>query len=581
MKESQSLTHPLHRLRNRWAARRAGRTRTHMQIRFQPDPRSIGSYAKGRQLCAGNFVFAGHLVQQEGRAPWDITPPTPAFAAELHGFSWLDDLAAAGDRAARNCAQLWLAQWLDRFGTGSGPGWVPDLAGRRVTRWIFHAPFILRGQEDAAAQTFLDALGKQALFLKWRWAATPPGVPRIDALTGLLHASVTLEGVSFEIDRYIVALGEACDHLLDDDGGLASRNPEELLEVFVLLTWASLILSEGGYTPHAAHLVALQRMAPNLRHLRHADGGLARFHGGGRGLEGRLDAALAASGVKTRKRAGLAMGFARLSAGRTSVVIDAAPPPTGRASVNAHASTLAFEMTSGRRPVIVNCGSGANFGPDWRRAGRATPSHSVLILNGRSSSQLAAGRGEERNALAHTPQNVPVQLDRSSGGPVFEGGHDGYRDRFGLTHVRRIEMTFDGRGLTGEDLLLALDASDEKRFDQAAKPFGLQGLPFDIRFHLHPDIDAAVDMGGTAVSLALKSGELWVFRVDGAVRMAIEPSVFLEKNRLTPRSTQQIVLSAHAKGYATRTRWSFAKPQDSPVGVRDLASTAHSPVAIG
>lgn len=581
VKEGFSLTQYVTRLQNKWAARRAGRAHPQISMKMHPDPRSIGSYARGRQLCAGNFVFAGHLVQQEGRIPWDITPPTKDFAAELHGFSWLDDLAAAGDGTARGCAQLWLWEWLERFGTGTGPGWDPTLAGRRLIRWIFHAPFIMRGQDDARKEAFLDALGKQTLFLNQRWQVARAGLPRLEALVGLIHASVAIDGVTLDRERHMAALDRECDRLVDPDGGLASRNPEELLDVFVLLTWAALILSDDGHHPAETLLIALQRIAPNLRTLRHSDGGLARFHGGGRGLEGKLDGALAASGVKTRNAKGLAMGFARLSAGRTSVVIDAAPPPSDSASFTAHASTLAFEMTSGRRPVIVNCGSGANFGPDWRRAGRATPSHSALILNGQSSSQLGPGSGEESNRLNHRPQDVPVRLDRSSSGTVFESGHDGYRSRFGLTHVRKIEMTFDGRGMAGEDLLLTLDAPDKRRFDQASKPFGLQGIPYDIRFHLHPDIDAAIDMGGAAVSLALKSGELWVFRFDGAVRMTVEPSVYLEKNRLTPRSTQQIVLSAHATGYVTRIGWSFAKPQDSPVGIRDLAGTAQTPIALG
>lgn len=42
----------------------------------QPDPRTIGSFARGRQLCAGNFLFAGHLVRDPDKTPWDIPPPT-------------------------------------------------------------------------------------------------------------------------------------------------------------------------------------------------------------------------------------------------------------------------------------------------------------------------------------------------------------------------------------------------------------------------------------------------------------------------------------------------------------------------
>ena len=33
----------------------------------QPEPRSIGSYARGKQLSAGNFLFAGFLIEAKGK----------------------------------------------------------------------------------------------------------------------------------------------------------------------------------------------------------------------------------------------------------------------------------------------------------------------------------------------------------------------------------------------------------------------------------------------------------------------------------------------------------------------------------
>ncbi|MEM7073990.1 MAG: heparinase II/III family protein [Pseudomonadota bacterium] len=567
------------RFRNRVAARRAGRLRVNTRFLIQPEPRSIGSFARGKQLCAGNLSFDGHLVAQEGRSPWDIAPPTPGFTGELHGFGWLDDLAAVGDGAARACAQLWLIQWLERFASGSGPAWEPAMTGRRLIRWIAHAPFLIRAQSDENVVRFLESLAQQSRFLEKRWRASARGLPRLEALAGLIHAGSVLEDMPFDTRDFAEALAQNCNHDVDEEGGVDTRNPEQLLEVFTLLVWSALVLAETDQDPFPDHLAAISRIAPTLRSLRHADGGLARFHGGGRGLDGRLDAALAASGVKARKTNGLAMGFARMSAGRTSMIVDAAPPPSGAASVHAHASTLAFEMTSGRRPVIVNCGSGTSFGPDWRRAGRATPSHSALVLNAQSSSQLGQS-GKTADQLSHTPQDVSVVLGRATDGIAFEGGHDGYKAGFGLTHMRKLEMTLDGRGIAGEDILLAIDETDKNTCDRALRTLGVQGLPFDIRFHLHPDVDASVDMNGMAVSLALKSGEIWIFRFDITTRLSVEPSVYLERNRLTPRSTKQIVLSGRTLGYATRMRWSLSKPQGSPVGIRDLAHAGESPVAV-
>jgi len=559
------------RLLNRWYARRSRRQRGADGFVSQPEPRTIGSFARGRQLIAGNLLFAGYLIESQDTALWDVTAPNAAFDAERHGFGWLDDLAAVGDMAARHKAQTWLWGWIERHGSGWGPGWTPDLAGRRVIRWINHAPFLLRGQDGPESEAFFRALTAQAWFLSKRWSAAAPGLPRFEALTGLLYAGLSLQGREELADPAVRALARECAAQIDDQGGLPTRNPEELLEVFTLLTWASAVLHDAGRGVPVPQQAAIERIAPTLRTLRHADGGLARFHGGGRGLEGRLDHALAASQVKPGQPDGLAMGYARLSGGRSSVIVDTSPQPKGAASYNAHASTLAFELTSGRRPMIVNCGSGASFGIEWRRAGRATPSHSTLCLDGYSSARLAEpARGSGQEALIDGPRRVPVEISEMSDGIRLQAGHDGYLRTFGLTHVRSLDLTFDGRGLAGEDLLLAVEDADKRRFDKAMDATVLSGVGFDIRLHLHPEVDAALDLGGAAVSMALKSGEIWVFRHDGTQALSLQPSVYLETGRLKPRASQQIVLSGRAMGYRTRVRWSLSKAQDTAIAVRDL-----------
>ena len=562
---------------NRISARTAGWSRRATGFQSHPEPRTIGYLARGRQMLAGNFMFAGHFVEAPGTDLWSLAAPDAAFTEELQGFTWLDDLAAVSDANARLTAQAWLWGWIARYGRGKGPGWTPDLAGRRVIRWIQHAIFLLRGRSPEQSRLYFAALSRQAAFLSRRARSAAPGLPRIEALTGLLYAGLSLEGMERHVAPARAALGAECRRMIDDQGGIPTRNPEELLEVFTLLTWAMQSLDGADMQPEPAHAAALERIAPTLRTLRHADGGLARFHGGGRGIEGRLDQALAGSGVRRRKVDGLAMGFARLSAGRTSVLIDAAPPPEGRAAAEAHASTLAVELTSGRRPVLVNCGAGRTFGADWRRAGRATPSHSALCLDGYSSARLAPPRvqgGITREFLKDGPKTVPVELTRPAEGYRFEGAHDGYVAATGLTHARSLFLSLDGRSLEGEDYLAALDDAARSRFDKAFDAGKLSGLAYDLHFHLHPDVEVAIDLGGQAVSLALRSGEIWVFRFDGKVTMGLEPSVYLEKGRLRPRATKQIVLSGRAMSYATRVRWSLAKAQDTATAVRDLAMDA-------
>ena len=540
-------------------ARRAARTKAATAFVSAPEPRTIGVVARGRQLVAGNFLFSGLLVEGPNLSIWDIARQNPVVADEIHGCAWLDDLAAVGDERARSRAQQWVFEWVDRYGNGTGPGWMPDLAGRRLIRWINHGFFLLRGQEKPVTDRFYQSLARQMQFLSRRWRVTPSGLPRFEALAGTIYAGLSLEGMDAHVERAVAALARDCDSEIDAGGAIATRNPEELLEVLTLLNWTVEALQETGRTVPRAIERAVERIVPTLRALRHADGALARFHGGGAGLEGRVDQAFASSGIKDLPEPGLHMGFARLTAGRTSVIVDAAAPPASAASARAHASTLGLELTSGRRSIIVCCGSGARFGDDWRRASRATPSHATLCIDGVSSSHL----GKQTELLT----NVPSLVRSNTNDPgTLELSHNGYHSSHGLTHARILHLSVDGRMLDGEDLLTTLNAADEAAFDAAVT----QGSSFSVRFHLHPDVDAKLDMGSTAVSLRLKSGEVWVFRHDGAAELTLAPSVYLQNGRLKPRASQQVVLSGRAMSYATRVRWSLAKAQDTPTAVRDV-----------
>ncbi|MCF6444846.1 heparinase II/III family protein [Nereida sp. MMG025] len=551
---------------NRYHAWRVAKTPAATGFVSTPEPRTIGTVARGRQILAGNLLFAGELVEAPNTALWDVAMPTATFEAEAHGFTWLDDLAAVGEAKAGDIAAQWVHAWIARFPPAAQPAWSPNLTGRRLIRWINNAIFVLRGQDKALSDEFYKSLSVQTEYLARRWNILAPGLPRFEALVGMIYAGLALEGMRHHVAPAMAALAADCEHLIDAGGAIETRNPEELLDILTLLTWVTQSAEDAGQDPVPQVRAAVQRIGPTLRALRHADGGLARFHGGGRGPDGKLDTALAATGHKEMSEGPTAMGFARLSAGRTSVIIDAAPPPSGVAAKRAHASTLAFELTSGRRPLIVNCGAGASFGDRWARAGRATPSHSVLCLEGLSSAQLPT----TGDVLVGGPRDVQMERRRTDKAHVLEAAHDGWTRINGLTHIRALELSTDGRSLSGSDTLTTLSNEEKQRFDKALDATALQGIAYTIRFHLHPDVEASLDMAGAAVSMVLRSGEIWVFRHDGTAQLSLEPSVYLERGRVSPRATMQIVLSAKAMAYASRIRWSLAKAQETPIAVRDI-----------
>lgn len=531
---------------------------------WMPPPSPTGSATRGVQLMAGNLLLAGHLIELGGVEPWIIAPPSEVFQNALHGFDWLEDLASVPGDAGRATAQAWVTSWINRYGRGSGPGWTPDLTGRRQIRLITHALFLMSGQSNEDQKRFFAALARQAGFLQSRWRQAQTDLARFEALGGLIHSACTLTGLETLLKPALNALAQLCTHRIDPLGGIASRNPEELLDLFHLLTFVATILKASGKPADPAIDTAIARMAPTLRSLRHGDGTLVRMHGGDGGAPGRLDLALTRSTVRPAQAKGLAMGFARLGRKQMSLIVDAAPPRLGKGSAEAHAATLAFELVSGHIPVIVSCGPGHRFGPAWRRAGRATASHSTLSLMGYASARLARGATQteaERQDFVSGPRSVELQEAVMKTADGIALSHDGWRATHGLTHLRSLQLDHDGALLRGEDGLAAMTQDDRTTLDRVlARLPDAQGLRYAVRFHLHPDAAAKIDMGGSAVSIQLANRETWVFRYGGDAVLSLEPAIYLDGTRLRPRATKQIVLTGRLTGYGSAVSWTLARP---------------------
>ncbi|MEO0357150.1 MAG: heparinase II/III family protein [Pseudomonadota bacterium] len=543
--------------------RRAARGAVPKGFVDQPEPRSIGSFARGRQLLAGNIQFTGHLVELKGKTPWRVIPPSQGFARDLHGFLWLDDLAAIGTPQARAMAQVWVLDWIKRYRNGHGPGWDSDIAARRLIRWIHHGLFLVSNLPKPDSDQFFRCLAQHTRNSARFLAKPPPGLPGFEASVGTVYASLTVQGLRSHTKPALAALCRLCSTEIDPSGAIASRNPEELLDIFTLLNWAQMALEHASVPVPSEVSQAIKRIAPTLRVLRHSNGHLTRFHGGGRGAEGRLDEALAQSGIRATAPKESAMGYIRVTSGTTTLMVDAAAPAFGGPSRAAHASTAGFELTSGKTPLIVSCGSGASFGEEWRLAGRATPSHSTLGLDGMSSSRFAPGTRGAFDALTDVPTVTDAARIAAIDGTRVRLRHDGYGASHGLAHGRTLDLTIKGQGLAGEDTLLAETPEDKVRL---RRKIDQDGVTVSIRFHLHPDVDAHLDLNGKAVSLALPDASVWVFRHDGFAHLSLEPGVYLEQGRVMPRTADQIVLSYQVTDTKTQVRWTLAKLQDARAG---------------
>lgn len=511
-----------------------------------PDPIE-GLVRLGGAMLDGEILWQGESVSIES---YDFRPRamSPAFSDHLQSFAWLRDLSAAGPRQrVAPIAELLTRRWLDAFGKQiHEAAWRPDLWGRRILFWGCHAPLIMSSDELRAP--VLNALNRGAKHLDRSADKAAPGLPRIAAWAGVIAAGLLIPGGELRQIHGEKGMERALEGALHTDGGIVSRSPLDQLDLIGLLAMLRRYYEMRGQRLPTPIADAIARAVPPLLGLTLGDGGLSSWQGVAPIDGGRIDAIIAASGIRARPlRQSREWGYQRLSVGHTRIVVDAAPPPVSRFATHACASTLAFEMSDGPWRLIVNCGGGRGANnalhPELTYALRSTAAHSTVVLADSNSTAVHAD-----GTLGKGVTEVEVERQEDMHGSSIDMRHDGYVRRFGFAHRRRLTIGAGGREVRGQDILL---------------PSGrrARGEPVDvaIRFHLAPEVDVSATADGSGALLRIAGGALWRFRATGG-EVGIEDSLWID-SRGRPQATRQLVVTGSVDAEGGEMNWVLARSE--------------------
>ncbi len=524
-----------------------------------------GDRAAGTALRAGHFLVHGlklAIAQVDFAGAGRLAPPV---ARMVHGFRWLADLEAAGHREQVSpVAERILAAWLAANGKlpsrpGKGDAWSVANTGSRLLGWLVHAPLILSGPDKALRARTLAAITDTARWLDRNIARGEDVLAQVAGWCAITAAGLLLpEGAPRRLygeAGLIHALGE----LVGDDGGILSRSPLGQIEALELLVRLIACYRAARREPPAAVTAMVALLVPPLLALTHGDGTLGSWQGSWAVSAEDISGLIAATGVRTRPLRDVRQwGYQRVSAGKSLLVFDAAPPPLARHARSGCASSLAFELSHAGQRIIVNCGGAAAAGglmPVRLEQGlRATAAHSTLVLDDANSTAVLINGG-----LGTGVSEVEVDrrtLDGEGGGRSafgatrLEASHDGYAARYGLTHRRILILRDDGTELRGEDVLLPSGRKAKR---------GMVG--FAIRFHLGAGIEIGRSDDGQGVGMALADGSYWQFRIGGGADVAevsIEESIWGD-GQGRPLPVQQLVIQGKVSRGGGNFGWLLKK----------------------
>ena len=145
---------------------------------------------------------------------------------------------------------------------------------------------------------------------------------------------------------------------------------------------------------------------------------------------------------------------------------------------------------------------------------------------------------------------------------LVEGQHGGWRVRHGLIYRRRLYVAMNGGRITGEDSL-------SRPMSETASSFPGGLIPFEIRFHLHPDVQVADGPDDRTVFLGLpRRHRVWRFRSE--TLLSVENSRYWG-GEVAQRARQLVIRGVADPGAdgsqaPNRVRWALSRVEPGVQG---------------
>lgn len=543
------------RLRRRFAASRpGGRVRvggpSPERLLLAPPDLSTPDPTIAEEIYAGIFHFGGKSVDTAAAGPFTASPPSAAWESELHSFVWLRHLSASKGPLSANNAQALVKDWIS---LNSRPddsiAWEAQTASLRLIAWICHSPLIVENADLATYRQLLRSIGFHIRYLRAIFSALPDGMPRLLCLTALTYAEICVGWQKKPPKTSQKALDQEISRQILADGGHASRNPLIVCDLLALFLPLRQTLLRVGVAPSAELVSAIDRMMLALRFFRLGDGSIARFNGAGPTPHDLVATILRYDDVLGALPQTLPhSGYCRLAAGQTALVMDTGKSPSGDFSARAHAGTLAFELTDGQSPLIVNCAVAQDRQYSAAFAGRTTAAHSTMTLENTSVCRFETSPLPQGGNILVGPAHVTFSLLDGDAGAKLIASHDGYARNFGKVHERQLEVSRDGTFIAGTDRIPVVPsrAADRTQSDE-----------FAVRFHLHPSVSVTQLEDAGSLHLRTRDGSQWVFTCRDC-EPSLEESIFFAGPE-GPRRTAQIVLRAQTSELAQCEWWLVRK----------------------
>ena len=410
----------------------------------------------------------------------------------LNSFFWLFSLDL---KSSKKDIQNIVLQWIEKNNRYNSKSWEIDIIAKRIIAWISNCQLTYDDGDSDYKEKFNNIIKKQINHLineieKDEWVD--------DKMIGC--AAIILAGLSYQDkDGYVSSglnlLKKIIKLSFDYNGFPKSRNIRQLnfyLKYFILIReWLKesqneipAYIDESIYHLGQAYSFFWQNNKRDFL-----------FNGNHESNNSEFDHYLKRLGYKFKNQNRELGGYVILNNKKITFISDIGASPDKKFSSNYQAGSLSFEILSSGKKLISNSGYFQNFDHQLNRLSKSSATQSTLVLEDTSSCKFTKESGSH-SKVAQGLKVIKKNIVFEKNYWKVSAAHDGYLKQYGVIHDREIEFYPEQMKFIG--------------FDKVISKNKINGLRFEIRFHLEPNIKIMKTQDNKSILIDL-NGEGWKF----------------------------------------------------------------------
>ena len=456
---------------------------------------------------------------------------------KTHSFYWLFSIDL---KSSNKITQSIIENWIRRNQNYETKSWEIDILSKRVIAWISNSQITYNESDNAYKSKFNEIVSKQVNHLLNEIDRSPNFNDKMIGCTAIIISGIAYKNTKF-LEYGLNLLKKIINSSFDKNYFPKSRNIRQMvfyLKYFILIR--ELLKDSFNDIPEYLDEIIFY-LGKSYDFFWGSLKQSLLFNGNNNSENSDFDKYLSLFRYKFKNDKFETSGYTILKNKNVILAMDTGSNPEKNYSENYQSGPLSFEFYFKNKKLITNSGYFQDHDHQLNRISKSSATHSTLIINNSSVSSFKKN-GKEPAVVSKGFKTFDNQVTYNNNYWNITCSHDGYLSRYGVIHQRNLEFYPDKNIILGRDKLV--------------KKNNFKITPFEIRFHLIPNIKVTKLQDNKSVLIELENSGWRFFSNDGVI--GVETGLYFgDKNKYI--ENQNIFISGITQKDEQLIEWKISK----------------------